>query len=328
MPRPTRESYGDAKPPYSYVCLTTMAIRNSPNQMCTLSEIYNFIMDNFPYYKKDTSRWQNSLRHNLSFNECFIKIPRRPDQPGKGAYWIVNPFSEKMFDNGSALRRRKRFKMTKEEKEAIENGFFMKVPSAPVINYNQNLLPTPPKEYPYVDHGYNYPLGVANPIPRLPLTEVTTGNKPKKSKSKRQSFDIESLAESSNKKKENIQPLPPTQQLLYPLGTPMAPVEHLIERSSHFGLYSHYAPPTYHPTPHYPPINFPPLHPSVLRSVASLRAMETNLSAPYYQQLTAEDHLTQNTFVPPSIAELIEAPSAFKPTARFSSQQDTLMRHL
>ncbi|KAF2367263.1 Fork head domain, partial [Trinorchestia longiramus] len=122
MPRPTRESYGDQKPPYSYISLTAMAIWNSPEKMCTLADIYKFITDGFPYYRKNTQRWQNSLRHNLSFNDCFIKIPRRPDRPGKGAYWTLHPSAMNMFENGSFLRRRKRFKITKPEKEALEAG--------------------------------------------------------------------------------------------------------------------------------------------------------------------------------------------------------------
>ncbi|XP_071525258.1 uncharacterized protein [Panulirus ornatus] len=122
MPRPCRDSYGDQKPPYSYISLTAMAIWNSPEKMCTLSEIYKFIMDNFPYYRKNTQRWQNSLRHNLSFNDCFIKIPRRPDRPGKGAYWTLHPSAMNMFENGSFLRRRKRFKIPKPEKVALEAG--------------------------------------------------------------------------------------------------------------------------------------------------------------------------------------------------------------
>lgn len=74
MPRPSRDTYGDQKPPYSYISLTAMAIWSSRDKMLPLAEIYKFIADRFPYYRKDTRRWQNSLRHNLSFNDCFIKV--------------------------------------------------------------------------------------------------------------------------------------------------------------------------------------------------------------------------------------------------------------
>ena len=79
-----RRSYTHAKPPYSYISLITMAIQNSANKMLTLSEIYQFIMDLFPFYRQNQQRWQNSIRHSLSFNDCFIKVPRTPDKPGKG----------------------------------------------------------------------------------------------------------------------------------------------------------------------------------------------------------------------------------------------------
>ncbi|ETN84849.1 fork head domain protein [Necator americanus] len=114
MPRPGKDSYDEQKPPYSYIWLTYMAIQNSEEKMLPLTDIYKFIMDKFPFYRKNTQRWQNSLRHNLSFNDCFIKIPRRPDRPGKGSYWAVHPNALGMFENGSCLRRRKRFKIRDE----------------------------------------------------------------------------------------------------------------------------------------------------------------------------------------------------------------------
>ncbi|KAM4017286.1 forkhead box protein A4-A-like [Anomaloglossus baeobatrachus] len=109
-PRTYRRNYTHAKPPYSYISLITMAIQQSPNKMMTLNEIYQWIIDLFPYYRQNQQRWQNSIRHSLSFNDCFVKVPRSPEKPGKGSYWTLHPESGNMFENGCYLRRQKRFK--------------------------------------------------------------------------------------------------------------------------------------------------------------------------------------------------------------------------
>uniref|UniRef100_A0A1I8JNK7 Fork-head domain-containing protein n=1 Tax=Macrostomum lignano TaxID=282301 RepID=A0A1I8JNK7_9PLAT len=63
-----------------------------------------------PTIGENKQGWQNSIRHNLSLNECFVKIAREDNRPGKGSFWTLHPEAYNMFDNGSYLRRRRRFK--------------------------------------------------------------------------------------------------------------------------------------------------------------------------------------------------------------------------
>ncbi|KAM9326611.1 forkhead box protein D2-like [Gastrophryne carolinensis] len=135
------------KPPYSYIALITMAILQSPKKRLTLSEICEFISQRFPYYREKFPAWQNSIRHNLSLNDCFVKIPREPGNPGKGNYWTLDPESADMFDNGSFLRRRKRFKRQQ---------------SAELLRDASSFMPP----FGYGPYGYNYGLQLQNYHPQ------------------------------------------------------------------------------------------------------------------------------------------------------------------
>ncbi|KAK2161781.1 hypothetical protein LSH36_110g05095 [Paralvinella palmiformis] len=104
---PRYSSTNNAKPPYSYAALICMAIGSQSEKKATMREIINFIESNFSYYRAN-KKWHGTIRHDLTVNDCFIKLPARPKQ--KGCLWTIAPGYQDMFDNGSLRRRRYRFK--------------------------------------------------------------------------------------------------------------------------------------------------------------------------------------------------------------------------
>ncbi|CCH61427.1 hypothetical protein TBLA_0E03730 [Henningerozyma blattae CBS 6284] len=78
------------KPPHSYATMITQAILSTSEGVISLADIYKYISDNYAYYRFAKSGWQNSIRHNLSLNKAFEKVPRKPNEPGKGMKWRIN----------------------------------------------------------------------------------------------------------------------------------------------------------------------------------------------------------------------------------------------
>uniref|UniRef100_A0A914WDB1 Forkhead box protein fkh-2 n=2 Tax=Plectus sambesii TaxID=2011161 RepID=A0A914WDB1_9BILA len=94
----------DGKPNLSYAELIRRAIESSMVKKMTLNEIYQWITENFPYYRQQEKNqsWKNSIRHNLSLNKLFVREQRERGDPGKGSYWRID---ESANDQWSRNRR-------------------------------------------------------------------------------------------------------------------------------------------------------------------------------------------------------------------------------
>lgn len=106
------------KPPHSYIALITTAILSSPRKKLTLTEINEHLVENYEFFRGSYRGWKNSVRHNLSFNKCFVKILKDPSRPwGKDNYWTVllDSLEEYVSEDGNFRRRRKRQPKVKEK---------------------------------------------------------------------------------------------------------------------------------------------------------------------------------------------------------------------
>lgn len=143
----------NGKPPYSYIALIAMAILDTPDKRQTLSGIIDFIKRKFDYYGKDcpAKGWQNSIRHNLSLNDCFVKTWRDPTNPCKGHLWTLHANSIDMFQGGSFMRRKKRFKTEEDpedfnQNEKIQRCLQETLAATPRMNYTTSPDCLPPRE--------------------------------------------------------------------------------------------------------------------------------------------------------------------------------------
>lgn len=100
----------ELKPPYSYAQLIIQAISSAEENQLTLAGIYQYITKFYPYYKNCDKGWQNSIRHNLSLNRYFIKVPRGQEEPGKGSFWRIDQGCEsKLIEQAWRKRSKGKF---------------------------------------------------------------------------------------------------------------------------------------------------------------------------------------------------------------------------
>ncbi|KAH8278874.1 hypothetical protein KR018_010692 [Drosophila ironensis] len=89
----------------SYADLITHAIGSATDKRLTLSQIYEWMVQNVPYFKdkgdsNSSAGWKNSIRHNLSLHNRFMRVQN--EGTGKSSWWMLNPEAKP----GKSVRRR------------------------------------------------------------------------------------------------------------------------------------------------------------------------------------------------------------------------------
>ncbi|KAI9268036.1 fork head domain-containing protein, partial [Phascolomyces articulosus] len=94
------------RPPFSCSSLIIQAISTSETGQMTLQDIYKWILDKYPsLYNEEDTGWQNTIRHNLSLNKYFKKIPKSGSSRGKGGFWTLD--SKYLEDEGQGIKNRR-----------------------------------------------------------------------------------------------------------------------------------------------------------------------------------------------------------------------------
>ncbi|UMM14042.1 hypothetical protein L5515_002025 [Caenorhabditis briggsae] len=78
----------------SYAELISTAINASPEKRLTLAQVYEWMVQNVPYFRdkgdsNSSAGWKNSIRHNLSLHSRFMRIQN--EGAGKSSWWVINP---------------------------------------------------------------------------------------------------------------------------------------------------------------------------------------------------------------------------------------------
>ncbi|KAF8367235.1 hypothetical protein PRIPAC_85064 [Pristionchus pacificus] len=132
------------RPNLSYNALIMMAIRSSAEGRLSLAGIYEYITTHYAYYRHSKDKnWKNSIRHNLSLCKSFLRVPREFGDPGKGAYWTIDPRADEELTLHSTTGKLRRRRSTATAFQPLNFA----AAASPYPNFaaaHQQLLYTPP----------------------------------------------------------------------------------------------------------------------------------------------------------------------------------------
>ncbi|MEE6508006.1 hypothetical protein FKM82_018208 [Ascaphus truei] len=97
------------RPHITFRELIFQAIESTEDHKATTQEIYAYIIGKYPYYrsKNEPHNWQNTVRHNLSVQQCFFRVMPRENE--NRCCWEVKGSFKIKCQNGTYLLRNSLF---------------------------------------------------------------------------------------------------------------------------------------------------------------------------------------------------------------------------
>ena len=134
------------RPSKSYTTMITEAILSSPGQRASLSAIYDYLAQTYPYFSFSKKSWQNSVRHNLSISKAFQRVPRDRNQLyGKGMLWTLrqNPPGQTSSETTTTTTNEKMEQQDKDDEmemeEQGEEDVDDELMSSSIVNSSSNI---------------------------------------------------------------------------------------------------------------------------------------------------------------------------------------------
>nr|KAG5688723.1 hypothetical protein BaRGS_032058 [Batillaria attramentaria] len=137
------------KPPYSYLGMIIVAIQYSPDQALSLSEVVKALPHMFPFFSGTYTGWKDSIRHNLSGNKCFEKVPSKvPSVSAKARCvnrwridWSRVPHDVFQLQRGRPGCSDPKWKPTLQQYLGLPDVFLPKQPKATQVKATANQMP-------------------------------------------------------------------------------------------------------------------------------------------------------------------------------------------
>ncbi|CAB4059396.1 unnamed protein product [Lepeophtheirus salmonis] len=204
---PGNHNQEDPKPQQSYIGLISMAILSAKEHKLVLADIYQYILDNYAYFRHRGPGWRNSIRHNLSLNDCFIKAGRAAN--GKGHYWAIHPACKEDFQRGDYRRRKAQRKVRRHMGLTVEEEDSPSPPPPPTqpppISGPPSISSSPPAAF-----IHNWGLFPSPPAPpSFPIFPVSGSESGSIIPPRKRQFDVASLLRPKSPVEE-LDETPPT----------------------------------------------------------------------------------------------------------------------